>query len=192
LTPRWVKAAAMLAVVAPMVAFASIFTAIMLSPWFSWTGNALSDLGVGGASTTFNLGLIASGLMLIPLPIALYTVSEGGLGRLSAILLLLSAILLSSIGFFPESCGRLHYYVSAAFFLTLPLTIYLYAASTYRSSRRGALLSALSATVALGVWLLSWSSPAIPEAISALSATIWVEGVALRLLMSESRSPLHG
>lgn len=182
MTPRWVKAAAMLAVVAPMVAFASIFTAIGLSPWFSWTGNALSDLGVGGASAIFNLGLIASGLMLLPLPIALYTVSEGRLKRMSAILLLLSAVLLSSIGFFPESCGRLHYYVSAAFFLTLPLTIYLYAASTYRSSKREALLSAAAATISLGLWLFPWSSPAIPEALSALSATLWVEGVAFDLL----------
>ena len=192
MTRGWIKAAALLGISAPIVAYTSIFTAIMLSPWFSWTGNALSDLGVGEASAIFNFGLIASGLMLIPLPIALYTASEGGLERLSAILLLLSAVLLSSIGFFPESYGRLHYYVSAAFFLTLPPTIYLYAASTYRSSRRGAQLSALSATIALGVWLLPWSSPAIPEAISALSATLWVEGVALRLLMSESRSPLHG
>ena len=182
MTPRWVKAAAMLAVVAPMVAFASIFTAIMLSPWFSWTGNALSDLGVGGASAIFNLGLIASGLMLIPLPIALYTASDSRLERMSAILLLLSAILLSSIGLFPESCGRLHYYVSVAFFLTLPLTIYLYAASTYRNSKTEALLSALAATVALGLWLLPWSSPAMPEALSALSAALWVEGLALRML----------
>ena len=182
MTRGWIKAAALLGISAPIVAFTSIFTAITLSPWFSWTGNALSDLGVGEAAAIFNFGLIASGLMLIPLPIALYTVSEGGLERLSAILLLLSAVLLSSIGFFSESYGRLHYYVSAAFFLTLPLTIYLYAASTYRSSRRGAQLSALSATIALGVWLFPWGSPAIPEALSALSATLWVEGVTLDLL----------
>ncbi len=182
MTQGWIRAAALLGVLAPIVAFASIFTAIMFSPWFSWTGNALSDLGVGEAAAIFNLGLIASGLMFLPLSIALYAVSRSGSEKVSALLLLLSAVFLSLIGFLPESYGRLHYYVSVAFFIVLPLAIYLYAASTYRRSRARALLSALAATVALGVWLLPWSSPAIPEALSALSATLWVEGVALDLL----------
>ena len=145
--PRWIRVAALLGVLAPLVAFASILIAIQASPWFSWTGNALSDLGVGEAAALFNGGLIASGLMLTPLPLALYDISRSKLERVVALLLLLSALLLSSIGFFPESCGRLHLYVSVAFFLTLPLTIYLYAASTLRSSRGRALLSALSATL---------------------------------------------
>lgn len=182
MTRGWIRAAALLGVSAPIVAFTSIFTAIMFSPWFSWMGNALSDLGVGEAAAIFNFGLIASGLMLIPLPIAIYTASEDRLERLSALLLLLSAVFLSSIGFFPESYGCLHYYVSVAFFLTLPLTIYLYAAAVFKNSRERALLSAAAATIALGVWLFPWSSPAIPEALSALPATLWVERVALDLL----------
>lgn len=95
--------------------------------------------------------------------------------------LIVSGLLLI-LGIFPEPYGRLHHSVSVAFFLPLPTTIYLHAVSTLRHSRSEDLFEGVSATIALGVWSLPWSSPAIPEALSALSATLWLEKLAISLL----------
>ena len=48
-------------IVAPIVAFVCILTAIASYPTFSWTNNALSDLGVvpGITGSLFNFGLLA-------------------------------------------------------------------------------------------------------------------------------------
>jgi len=53
------------AVVAAVVAFGAILTATLVAPWFSWTGNALSDLGHHdrATATVFNGGLMAAGLV---------------------------------------------------------------------------------------------------------------------------------
>ncbi|MFB6186041.1 MAG: hypothetical protein ABEI86_04135, partial [Halobacteriaceae archaeon] len=44
--------------------FGGILLAILVSPWFTWTGNALSDLGnpARASSIFFNGGLILAGV----------------------------------------------------------------------------------------------------------------------------------
>ena len=52
-------------IVAPIIAFICILTAIASYSPFSWTNNALSDLGVvsGITASLFNFGLLASGIL---------------------------------------------------------------------------------------------------------------------------------
>ena len=52
-------------ILTPIIAFVCIFLAINSAPEFSWTENALSDLGVmpGATSAFFNFGLIVSGIL---------------------------------------------------------------------------------------------------------------------------------
>jgi len=63
----WLKISGVSGVLAPLVAFTLISLAITSHPQFSWTGNALSDLGVveGVTAVLFNSGLIIGGILAI-------------------------------------------------------------------------------------------------------------------------------
>ncbi len=52
----------------PIVSFVSIAVSILLSPWFSWKVNALSDLGHATRSSVFpifKLGLLLGGFLIV-------------------------------------------------------------------------------------------------------------------------------
>jgi hypothetical membrane protein len=67
-TPRNVvyqRLGAFAGIVAPILGFSCILSAIATYAPFSWTNNALSDLGVvvGITGSLFNFGLVASGFL---------------------------------------------------------------------------------------------------------------------------------
>ena len=66
----------------PFVFFTGILIAISYSPWFKWTHNALSDLGVKGISALiFNNGLIFGGLLAFIFSIGLIKILSNPLLR---------------------------------------------------------------------------------------------------------------
>jgi hypothetical membrane protein len=123
-------------VFAPIVAFSCIAFAIYYSPWFTWTGNWLSDLGGmpgeepiwaarGVASIVFNIGLIITGVLGI---IFAYTVRKlpmfnTFLGRIGTNFLLLNTIAQCTIGIFPETTGHPHTAASLAFFFLIFMSL---------------------------------------------------------------------
>ncbi|MEM2555166.1 MAG: DUF998 domain-containing protein, partial [Nitrososphaerota archaeon] len=53
-------------IISIIIAYSSIIFSIIISDWFSWKNNALSDLGAREPSAIiFNTGLILSGFFLI-------------------------------------------------------------------------------------------------------------------------------
>ena len=59
---------ALFGVVGPLVAYISMGVSIVLSPWFSWESNALSDLGHAFRSevaSIFNFGLLLAGFLMM-------------------------------------------------------------------------------------------------------------------------------
>ena len=59
---------ALFGVVGPLVAYISIGVSIVLSPWFNWESNALSDLGHAIRSEVapiFDFGLLLAGFLLM-------------------------------------------------------------------------------------------------------------------------------
>ncbi|MEM4733673.1 MAG: hypothetical protein QXD70_04005, partial [Candidatus Bathyarchaeia archaeon] len=54
----WLKISGICGLLTPLMAFSCIFLAIYFAPEFSWTHNALSDLGVmpGVTAALFNYG----------------------------------------------------------------------------------------------------------------------------------------
>ena len=57
---------ALLGIIGPALAFLFLGASILSAPWFSWSKNALSDLGYALRETavTFNFGLAISGLIV--------------------------------------------------------------------------------------------------------------------------------
>jgi hypothetical membrane protein len=180
---KMLKIAGLCGIAAPVVAISFIFLAVSLSPWFSWSANALSDLGVREAAWIFNSGLIAAGILSIIFAAGLYAnLRERVIGRAGAMLLLISSFALFGIGVFSEAAGAIHTYFSAAFFVLFPLSLFLLGGGAIvAGSWKLGLFTVAAGVVAAIPWAFRWNGVAIPELISALAASSWsmVRGVML-------------
>jgi hypothetical membrane protein len=178
----WLKVFGSCGIAAPIVALTCIFFAIVSHPQFSWTDNALSDLGVveGATSTLFNSGLVTGGILTAMFGLGLsMLLKQKTVGKLGSIFFILDAASLTAIGIFPENARPMHFYASVTFFALFPIATFLVAASFFlmEKARRGT-FTLLAATFATAVWVAQFSihyvpQVAIPETLSSLSASIW-------------------
>ena len=96
--------AAWFGVIAPVCALVSVGISIILSPWFSWTDNALSDLGVSPVAPIFNGGLILTGILLSLFAIAVARVRrKSSCGFAGAIGFLFAGFSVVGVGVFTEA-----------------------------------------------------------------------------------------
>ncbi len=146
-----------------------IALSILLSPWFNFWLNALSDLGRVSTSSVapiFNFGLVSGGYLISLLSfkyLIKYSVSK-------SLVLNLAAIALILVGTFNEDYGSLHFKVSATFFLLI--ATYLVIDSVIRRS----VLPILALILPITLWVTHFTikSPpgaAIPELVSIASFT---------------------
>lgn len=173
---RW----ALLGLAAPV--FLCFFTglSIILSPWFSWNENALSDLGNPASSAAwvvFNLGLGISGMLLLIYSI-MFLKSQA---RKTSYALALTSILLTLVGIFNESYSQLHTVVSALMFISL-----LFSSILYFAEKKSCI--AIVAIPGMLSWLLYFwglTGAAIPETVSWLTAIPWIAFSARSFLLYE-------
>ncbi|MEM4726766.1 MAG: DUF998 domain-containing protein [Candidatus Bathyarchaeia archaeon] len=175
-------------IAAVALGFSAVLLSIASSPWFTWTENALSDLGVGGSGLIFNTGLIASGVLLIFFFLGLLKLSGGCWAwKLGSYMFLADAISLVGVGVFNESFGRVHLYFSLVFFILMPLSLIMLGLSLWSRGIRGlSLFTLFSALVTPTVWLMPWRGAAIPEALSTLATAVWMINISLKMLRSET------
>jgi len=160
----------------PIVGFTMIFLAISQAPWFSWTLNALSDLGIDGFEAVFfNSGLPMTGAVMMMFSAGLFELTRGStIGMTGSAVNLASAILLILIGVVNETIKPWHYIVSFAFFATLAVMLVIMGAYHWRANMRSfAILAWSVAALGIVIWMLPWGGVAIPEALSALCASVW-------------------
>jgi len=187
---RMLRIAGLCGVATPVVAFLCIFLAISLSPWFSWSANALSDLGVGEAASVFNSGLMAGGILTMVFAAGLSMAFRGrALGRVGAVLLFFDAIALFGIGLFSEAAGVIHLYFSVAFFVLFPISLFLLGASAIvAGSKKFGIFTIAAGILAALPWAFSWEGVAIPETISALVASTWSVTQGARLYLGRVKN----
>ncbi len=168
---------------APIFAFAFILCAIVSYPPFSWTNNALSDLGVveGTTSILFATGLIGAGVIALTFAVlGLYNFAGANrLGKVGSAVFGAATVALICIGVFNEHFVPTHYMVSVAFFALAPIGLFILTCAFFRNHKRG--LAAF--TVAIGFaaalpWILQFTihyvpNVAIPEAVSAAAVSVW-------------------
>jgi hypothetical membrane protein len=199
--------AAVCGILGPIVALTGILAAIGLSAsWFNWFDNALSDLGhpfmLGGSSgipgvnvaaPVFNIGLIACGIITLPLAFRLVFQREKThiLGSIGGVLLLVSQFFLIGIGVFNEAFGDLHFYVSVGFFVTVLLFGMLYGITMILApeTRWMGIMAFILAFAGAVFWvayylgLVPFTGVAIPEIVSAAAVIVWVIPLCVRLYM---------
>ena len=178
------RAGAIAGMVAPVLAFACILTAIASDPGFSLhKKNALSDLGIvpGITGLLFNFGLYASGLLALSFALfgLLTYMRKSVVGKVGCVFFLAATIALIAIGVFNESFSGTHYDVSVAFFVLIPISLFILTCSFLLDHRgRMAVFTFLIGIVAALPWLLLFifhyvPNVAIPETVSGLAVSTW-------------------
>jgi len=170
-------------IVAPIVAFVCILTAIASYPAFSWTNNALSDLGVvpGITASLFNFGLLASGILAFNFAIfGLFNyLIQSWVGKIGSAVFAAATLALIAISIFNEHFSPTHYLVSVAFFTLAPIALFILTFGFLLCHQRGvAVFTVLVGVAAALPWLLFFSfnyvpNVAIPEFLSGLAVSAW-------------------
>ncbi len=171
-------------ILAPIVAFTCILVAIESYPKFSWTNNALSDLGVvnGVSGPLFNFGLYVCGFLAVIFAVlSLYSYfGKNIVGKVGAGFFVAASTALICIGVFNENFSPTHYLVSVAFFVLLPISLFIFTvAFELRHQAKMSLLTIAVALVAAAPWILYFTlhyvvGVAIPETISGLAGSLWI------------------
>ena len=180
-----------------MLAFTCILTAIYSYPQFSWTNNALSDLGIiaGITGPLFNFGLYSSGLFAFSFTVfGLFTYLGGNwVGKIGTVTFAITAVALMGIGFFPENVAPHHYLFSVAFFVLLPISLFVITgAFVLERQTKMALFTLLIAIAAALPWMLLFafhyvSGVAIPEFASAVAGSVWAVVLSYKMFKAASQ-----
>ena len=169
----------------PVVAFVFITLGISGASWFSWTTNALSDLGVFSPTAfVFNGGLIVVGILLL---IFVLGVSKH-LPRLSNVCLFIAGGSLVGIGLVPETSFILHWSVSACFFASFSCSFLITGLSwPWRRLEKSSLVVAGCALLGVGA-VFVYPGVAIPEALVLVPGFVWCAGVSVVGLILPARA----
>ncbi len=159
------------------VVLISIIFSINMSPWFSWTENALSDLGrPEGASTFFNANIALAGLLLCIFSFGLLIVlTEDSVGPT---MLGFSSIFLFGVGINPLPSQE-HVILSCCFFIAFPLG---FLALGYNLFKKEHDFQKKMGKFAIGIAMISFCTPifllflkgiAIPESVVIFPGLFW-------------------
>jgi hypothetical membrane protein len=183
-------------VIAPIIAFTCILISIAFYPAFSWTNNALSDLGIilGITGPIFNFGLCCSGLLVLLFAmLGLSRYFESWVGKIGSLTFAATSVALMGIGFAPENVVPYHYLFSVAFFVLLPISLFIITtAFAVKRKTKMALFTLLTATAAATPWILQFTihyvqGMAITEFVSALAGSVWAMLLGYKMLKATSK-----
>ena len=175
---------ALFGLVAPLTAIIFIVVSIVLSPWFSWWSNVLSDLGHSVDSEVaplFNFGLLLSGFFII-----LYSITSfRNHAKYTSYFLVLTGLSLQLVATFDEVYGSLHFQVSVLFFAALCFASISYVVEKRSVLAVTALVIGFSSWILYGLEIYS-AGIAVPETISSMATVTWVMLSALRIYFTKS------
>ena len=181
-------AARLAGVAAILVAAVGIAGAVVASPDFAVTGNALSDLGRPGnpaaapvTTLFFDGGLVLAGVVGLPFPVVLWRERGHVLQRIAAVPLAVALVGMAGVGLFPAG-EPLHFPAAVTLYLGSMVGMALYGAGAALTGarRRGAATVAL-VVVHVGVWwwwatggAVTRGGLAVPEILGAAIFGAWV------------------
>lgn len=178
---------ALFGVFGPLLVYVSIFLSLLLSPWFKWENNMLSDLGHAGTSDTapiFNLGLFLAGFFMMVYALTVFRKHA----KYSSYCLLVSTFFVQLLAVFNETYGSLHYVVAVPHFMMLSLT-----SIVYTLEKRSA-VALVTFSISMFSWLLYTLNIfnigiAVPETVSKL-VVAWIMYSAIRIFFDKEFNTL--
>lgn len=124
LTLKFYRNLLLAGIIGPIVAISLISVDASISPWFTWTGNALSDLGVHEYSYLFNYALIFEAVLNLVFVLALRPLFKLGNGTSSG--LIISGLSLGMVGIFVETYQLEHLTFALVYFIVFPVSIIMF------------------------------------------------------------------
>lgn len=154
--------------------------AVALSPTFTWTGSALSELGGPTAANPwlFNWGLIVSGIVALPFAWAVWAAAENATQRTGAGTFALCVIALALVGVYPIDTD-LHGPTALAYFAFLAATLWIHGSGTVLAGRpRAGLVAIWFGIVDVLTWIVWYlvgpGTAAVPELVGAGLLLAWI------------------
>ena len=160
--------------------FSTTLLAVALSPTFSWTASALSDLGAASSPTAavFNGGLLVAGLVSLPFALVLWSAARNAVERGGAVAFATTVASLAGVGAFPTGTA-LHVPVAVTYFVALSVALWVHGSGAVLAgdARRGlaAVWLGLANVAAWGLWAVSGlEGVALPEVVGSLALLAWL------------------
>ena len=175
-------------VASPLAGLTVIFVAVSNSPWFSWTENDISVLGVEGSMTMlFNWGLIFTGLLSLLFVISLRkNLVSGRMGRLGINGFLLGSVAISATGMLPRSIDVPHDIVSIGAFVCGAWALLMVGVAAITARRMTLGVLSLVGGVLTVVFLFApwpWTGGAIEQLLACTPWALWTMVFGMRLLL---------
>ena len=170
-----------------LLVYVSILLSLVLSPWFSWKSNALSDLGHAvnsGVASIFNLGLLLAGFLMMIYALTVFKKHA----KYSSFCLLVSTFLVQLLAALNEVYGSLHYAAAVLHFVMLSLT-----SIVYTLEKRSA-VTLITFVIVMFSWLLYGLNIfnigiAVPEIVSKL-VVAWIMYSAIKIYFDKEFNTL--
>ena len=157
---NYTKLSGLCGIVGPTSALLLIFIAVSRAQWFSWTDNALSDLGVSEVGYLFNSAVIFAGVLNFFFALGVNRAyGQDRLSRVGSIILILGGASLGLVGVFTEESPVIHGLVALGYFILFPVALILLGYSLHKNDRNYGFFTILSGVLAFGgdlwiVWFL--------------------------------------
>ena len=167
-----------------------VLAATVLSPWFSWENNALSELGVGEVSLLFNGAMLIGGVLIFFFALGLREYLDGNrLVRVGVNLIITSSIFLALVGVFTVDMMLMHGIVSLGPLMLAPLGFVFIGFGTEEARIRkfsiGCGAAALVSILILPMIILFLPFKvgfAVPEIINTIITTVWIFTMGTKLI----------
>jgi len=198
---KFIRFAGLVGMDAAFYVLSAVFASTILAgESFSWSKNALSDLGVSqvpNVANLFNFSLILGGVLTLIFAVGFVKAyGKNLLFNVGGIILMLGSVSLSFVGIITETYGVLHGCVSMGYYVLFPLALVLVGTAFFLMNMKvKAYVSILAGTIALIVILSSlatrwhkWLSLgfAVPEIIEAIIIAAWVVWMGASLVRLKS------
>jgi hypothetical membrane protein len=170
----------------PIIFLVVLFVSIQYAPWFSWTNNAISDLGRPEFGLDFfNYTLIAVGILLLFFSFGLYYSLKKE--RAGPLILAISSLYFIGVGIFPLPDPN-HVDISGLFFIAFPLGFLILGLHMHTQATPFIKIMGIYAIGITGIagcspiFLLLYSGIAIPEIIILTPGFFWCMRFGIHML----------
>jgi hypothetical membrane protein len=173
-----------------VLSIALVLAATVLSPWFRWENNALSELGVGEVSLLFNGAMLIGGVLIFFFALGIREYFDGNrLVRVGVNLIVAASIFLALVGVFTVDMMVMHGIVSLGPLMLAPLGFVFIGFGTEEAKIRkfsiGSGAAALVSILVLPMVILFLPFKvgfAVPEIINTIITTVWIFGMGTKLI----------
>jgi len=176
-----------------VLALGMVFAVTVISPWFRWDTNALSELGVGEVSLVFNSAVVIGGVLNFIFALGARKYLSGRrVVRIGVALVMLSSVCLALVGIFTVAYHFAHAIVSLGYFVLAPTGFTLIWLGTERDTIRTlSIVTGIAALLAILILPMMFLVVpfkvgfAVPEIIEALILAAWMVFMGVRLLRAD-------